>query len=54
MEAGTGVYTVTVAWQGVTPSTVTPADTCATGDYPTDAYRRVMVATLRIGDLNSP
>lgn len=54
VEAGTGIYTVTVAWQGVAPSTVTPADTCATGLYPTDAYRRVVVATLRIGDLNSP
>lgn len=59
-EAGTGVYTVTVAWQGVAPTGVAPTNTCGQGLYPVgastanDAWRRIAVATLRIGNLNSP
>ena len=59
-ETGTGVYTVTVAWQGIAPTSVTPANTCGQGLYPvgapgtSDAWRRIAVATLRIGNLNSP
>ena len=60
VEAGTGVYTVTVVWQGLAPTVTPPANlTCGQNLYPNstapnDAYRRVVVATLRIGDLNSP
>ena len=60
VEAGTGIYTVTVAWQGVITTTVTPANSCGQGLYPVnattpdDTWRRVAVATLRIGNLNSP
>jgi type IV pilus assembly protein PilV len=60
VEPGTGVYTVTVAWQGLAPTAAPPANlTCGQNLYPAggtanDAYRRVVMATLRIGDLNSP
>lgn len=60
VEPGTGVYTVTVAWQGVAPTSVAPTNTCGQGLYPVgaspanDAWRRIAVATLRIGNLNSP
>lgn len=59
-QPGTGIYTVTVAWQGLAPTAAPPANlTCGQNLYPAggtanDAYRRVVVATLRIGDLNSP
>ncbi|MBU6484945.1 MAG: type IV pilus modification protein PilV [Betaproteobacteria bacterium] len=59
-ETGTGIYTVTVAWQGLAPTAAPPANlTCGQNLYPAgstanDAYRRVVMATLRIGDLNSP
>lgn len=59
-QPGTGIYTVTVAWQGVAPTANPPsAITCGKNLYPNattpnDAYRRVVMATLRIGDLNSP
>ena len=60
VEAGTGIYTVTVAWQGLAPTAAPPSNlTCGQNLYPAggtanDAYRRVVMATLRIGDLNSP
>jgi type IV pilus assembly protein PilV len=59
-EPGTGIYTVTVAWQGLAPTAAPPSNlTCGQNLYPAgstanDAYRRVVMATLRIGDLNSP
>lgn len=57
---GTGIYTVTVAWQGTAP-TVSPSDlptpnNCAKGEYgsgPTDdARRRVVSTTFRLAKLN--
>lgn len=60
VETGTGIYTVTVAWQGVAPTSVTPTNTCGNTLFPVgapgsdDAWRRIAVATLRIGNLNSP
>ena len=55
VETGTGVYTVSVAWQGVA-ATVAPAATLTCGQnlYPSETVRRVVTATLRIADLNSP
>ena len=57
---GTGVYTVTVAWQGVASMSPPPASiTCAQNLYPTsanpdDGMRRAVTATFRIANLNSP
>lgn len=58
--AGTGIYTITVAWQGVAPTVAPPLNlTCAQDLYPTtaapdDKFRRVVTATLRFANLNSP
>ena len=53
--SGTGIYTVTVAWQGVAATSAPPASiTCAQGLYPDDTMRRAVTATFRIANLNSP
>jgi type IV pilus assembly protein PilV len=50
--AGTGVYTVSVVWQGLA-STSSSANTCGKGDYDAaDTQRRVVTATVRIGGLS--
>lgn len=58
--AGTGVLTVAVAWQGVgtTVAPPTPAKTpsaldCGKNTYPSEAQRRIVTATLRIGSLTA-
>jgi type IV pilus assembly protein PilV len=58
--AGTGVLTVAVAWQGVstlvaplTPTTAGSALDCAKNTYPSEAQRRVVTATLRMGSLTA-
>jgi type IV pilus assembly protein PilV len=44
----TGIYQVSVAWQGTAP-TATPVLACATGQYgANDAYRRVIAATVYV------
>jgi len=44
----TGVYQVSVAWQGTVP-TATPALACAAGSYgANDAYRRVIAGTVSV------
>ena len=49
--AGTGEYTVSVSWQGLT-ETFTPTIACGAGLYgANDAKRRTVWATLRIGTL---
>jgi type IV pilus assembly protein PilV len=49
--AGTGEYTVSVSWQGLT-ETFTPTIACGAGLYGgNDAKRRTVWATLRIGTL---
>lgn len=54
-ETGTGIYTVQVAWQGIAATANPPAGlTCGQNLYPSEAQRRVVAATLRIADLNSP
>ena len=41
-----GIYNVTVAWQGLTP-TVTPTNSCGSGSYgANDAYRRIVSARV--------
>ncbi len=43
-----GVYQVSVAWQGLSP-TATPALTCAQGDYgANEAYRRIIATSVTI------
>ena len=55
IETGTGIYTISVAWQGTTATTSPLASlTCGQNLYPSEALRRVVSATLRIADLNSP
>jgi type IV pilus assembly protein PilV len=54
VTAGGGdVYTVTVAWQGLSPTAAAPAAlTCGTGLYGSDdALRRVVSTTLRVATL---
>lgn len=54
-QPGTGIYTVTVAWQGVAATVAPPSTlTCGQNLYPAETYRRVAVAKLRIANLNSP
>lgn len=53
--AGTGIYTISVVWQGVGTTTSPPSNlTCAQNLYPSETMRRVVTATMRIGNLNSP
>jgi type IV pilus assembly protein PilV len=52
--AGTGVQTITVAWQGIAPTVAPPSSiTCGQGSYPSDAQRRVVTATMRVASLTS-
>jgi type IV pilus assembly protein PilV len=52
--AGTGVYTITVAWQGMTPTTSPPSTlACGKGTYGSESLRRVASSTLRIGALGA-
>jgi type IV pilus assembly protein PilV len=50
--AGTGIYTISIAWQGIAPTFV-PANTCGQNQYPSEAQRRVVTATMRIGALKA-
>lgn len=51
---GSDVYTVTVAWQGMSPTAAPPAALkCGTGQYGNDdALRRVVSATVQVATLN--
>lgn len=51
LDAATGVYTIAVAWQGMT-DTFTPVVNCANGLYGTETRRRVVWTTLRFANLN--
>jgi type IV pilus assembly protein PilV len=45
----TGVYQVSVAWQGTVATAAQPGLACATGLYgPNDALRRVVAATVSV------
>ena len=48
--SGTGLYTVGVAWQGLT-DVVTPTVNCANGLYGSELKRRVVTMSFRIGHL---
>lgn len=51
---GSGIYTIAVAWQGLS-STVTATPNCAQGLYGADdANRRVVSLTMRMASLSSP
>jgi type IV pilus assembly protein PilV len=50
---GSGVYTVSIAWKGIAPTTAPPtALNCGTGLYGDEALRRVVSATLQVATLN--
>jgi type IV pilus assembly protein PilV len=52
--AGTGIHTITIAWQGVAHGvTALATNTCGQGAYPNEDMRRLVTATLRIGALNA-
>jgi type IV pilus assembly protein PilV len=52
--AGTGVQTVTVAWQGIAPTAAPPSSiTCGQDSYPSEAQRRVVTATVRMASLTA-
>jgi len=48
--AGTGIFTVAVAWQG-TSETFAPTVACANNLYGTELRRRVVSETLRLANL---
>ncbi len=50
-DSVTGMYTVTVAWQGMVP-TMAPAVDCANGLYGPDTQRRAISTTVRIAELS--
>ena len=51
--AATGVYLVSVAWQGLSDSAAPTASlTCGTGLYGSEAKRRVVSVPLKIANLN--
>jgi len=47
----TGIYTVTIAWQG-TVDTVAPAVACGNDRYGAETRRRVVSTTFRLARLN--
>jgi len=58
--AGTGIFTVAVAWQGAaalvappTPALGTSALKCGENLYPSEPQRRIVTATMRIGALRA-
>jgi type IV pilus assembly protein PilV len=58
--SGTGLFTVAVAWQGVSALVAPPSPTvagsaldCGKDTYPSEAQRRVVTATLRMGSLTA-
>jgi len=48
---GTGLYTVSVAWQGLVDS-VAPTDNCANNLYGNETQRRTMSVSFRLGRVN--
>ncbi len=50
-NAGTGLYTVAISWQGMSDLS-TPAANCANNTYGTEGKRRTVAVTTRIGNLN--
>jgi len=56
LDAGTGVYRVAVAWQGlaatVAPTTADASATCGLNQYGSEAQRREVSTSLLIANLN--
>ncbi len=50
---GTGVYTLSVAWQGLGNTFANTTLLCGTGLYDNEASRRVVSLTFRIGAINN-
>jgi len=50
-DAAGDLFTVSVAWQGRSATTV-PANPCGQGQYGGEALRRVVSTTVRLADLN--
>jgi type IV pilus assembly protein PilV len=52
--AGSGVYTISIAWQGIAP-TAAPASTltCGYGRYAGESKRRIVTSTVRIAALGA-
>jgi type IV pilus assembly protein PilV len=52
--AGTGIHTITVAWQGVSKgSTALASNLCGKNQFPDETQRRLATATMRIGALKA-
>ena len=49
-QAGTGLYTITVTWQGMT-ETFAPTAACAVGLYGAETKRRAVSTTIRLASL---
>ena len=49
--SGTGVYTVSVAWQGMADTVANNTYKCGTGNYGTETKRRVVATQFRIANL---
>lgn len=49
--SGTGVYTVSVAWQGMSGTVANTTYLCGTGNYGSEAQRRVVTTQFRIANL---
>ena len=51
---GTGLYTITIVWQGSTPTSAPPASvTCGKNAYGAENLRRFAASSLRIGALGA-
>jgi len=57
--AGTGVFTLAIAWQGLAAGYTTPGSdntkplSCASGSYGNESLRRVVTSTIRLGSLGN-
>jgi type IV pilus assembly protein PilV len=51
--AGTGIYTLSVAWQGLGNTFAPPGLTCGKNLYGNEALRRVVSLTFRFGSITN-
>ena len=49
--SGTGIYTVSVAWQGMADTVANTIHKCGTGNYGAESKRRVVATQFRIANL---
>ena len=49
--SGTGVFTVSVAWQGMSDTVANTTFLCGTGNYGGEGKRRVVATSFRIANL---